>query len=172
MVDDNCDGVVDGYIWYLDCDADGYAAADATTMEGCTMPAVDAQGCSWTRTAPTADNIDCDDTKYLVHPGALYQTTSDPDRGWDYNCDGVITKEYTLANVDPAGACTLVSDPYFFISYCSGDDGWTGPDVPDCGQAADASLCGCDTACSGICFIGCNGNCVRTEDPMLVQGCR
>lgn len=169
-IDQNCDGVADQYVWYRDCDRDGYAASAADSTVSCTTPADDGNGCTWTTTYPAGDYLDCDDTNNRVYPFAWYQTTPDPVWGWDYNCDGEVSKEYTTTNVDDTFSCAI--DSTFFL-YCDGTNGWTGSTVPDCGQTASLNTCGCTDSgsCGGIICYLCS-TCGRTVNDAGVQACR
>lgn len=170
-VDNNCDGVVDGYRWFQDCDSDGYAAASATSssVASCAQPMGAPAGCAngagqWVSTYPSGQYADCDDTNGLVYPLAYFQTVQDKRWGWDYNCDGETSKQYTSTSVDANASCVLGG---FLFPICEGADGWTGTTVPDCGQLAESSMCGC---ASGGTFF-CN-TCARTVSNKIAQGCR
>jgi hypothetical protein len=67
-IDDNCNGQVDEGVQttcYADSDRDGFAPATAAITHLC-----GACGVGTTPTAPVGANIDCDDTRSAVHPGA------------------------------------------------------------------------------------------------------
>ncbi|MAQ18071.1 MAG: hypothetical protein CMN30_32005 [Sandaracinus sp.] len=85
-IDNDCDGSVDEGVvrtCYADADGDGFAAADAATMNDCSCPT------GWTETEPVEGAIDCNDDPAAAggdfYPGA-------PER-----CDG-------FANGCPDGA--------------------------------------------------------------------
>jgi hypothetical protein len=169
-VDQNCDGVTDGYVWFKDCDGDGYAATSATssTTSSCNTP-LTSTGCSqsgakWSRRYPSGQQADCDDGNSLVYPNSLYKTSQDRTWGYDYNCDKQVSKQYTTTNVSTTASCVLSSG--FFLS-CTGADGWTGSTVPECGQTAQLSLCNCVS--SG--FLFCD-SCARQVTNAGAQGCR
>jgi len=175
--DNDCDGVVDGHRWYPDCDGDQFAmqGAAAFSTDSCAKPAQPASACNgsggWIRAENDGLRVDCDDTNALVNAWAGFHTSPDPVWGWDYTCDGQVQKQYVATAVSSSDAC------YPWASYgCGGVDGWTGTNIPDCGQAADFSDCGCSTtgnsdtsACSKW---GCYCSpCGRTQS-LQTQGCR
>jgi hypothetical protein len=123
-------------------------------------------GGQWVTAYPIGQSADCDDANGLVYPYAGFQTTKDPKWGWDYNCDGDTSKQYTTTGVGPNDSCVLSSG---FISFCIGTDGWTGTTVPDCGEIAESSMCNC-TGSGGI-FFFCNA-CARAVSSQVAQGCR
>ncbi len=96
-VDEDCDGLVDEDAvdfadWYLDTDADGYGAGEATTA--CEVPA---------GTAGAAG--DCDDLDPAYNPGASETDCTDPN---DYNCDG--STGYADSDGDGFAACAECDD--------------------------------------------------------------
>ena len=105
-------------IAYEDKDGDGYGVAE-NWVTVCEV------------TAGLSDKIgDCDDDDDRAHPGAGYYTTSSPTVGFDYNCDGVLSKLHTKTG--SCGGCNL---------------GWAGL-VPGCGQSASyifSTCCQTDT---------------------------
>jgi hypothetical protein len=170
-VDNNCDGVVDGYLWFKDCDSDGYAAAGATSSSvgSCATPS-GATGCAngggqWVTTYPIGQVADCDDTNSLVYPYAYYQTAQDQRWAFDYNCDKETSKQYTATDVSPSAPCTLGG---FLFPICVGVDGYTGSTVPECGQTAEMSLCNCANTSGGF---YCD-TCQRVVSTTTAQGCR
>ncbi|MBX3250887.1 MAG: putative metal-binding motif-containing protein [Myxococcales bacterium] len=91
-IDDNCSGAVDDVAasaprCWRDVDGDTYAAASAASV---CRPA---SGCAtgWTTRAPTAGNIDCDDTNANIHPGR-----AEVCNGIDDNCNGQIDEGVTM----------------------------------------------------------------------------
>ncbi len=78
-LDDNCDGTVDedsavdGVLWYIDADGDGYGD-DGMSLFACTAPS-----------GTVAIGGDCDDADTAYNPGAVEADCTDPN---DYNCDG------------------------------------------------------------------------------------
>jgi hypothetical protein len=171
-IDQNCDGVIDGYAWFKDCDGDGYAAPSATSSpaSSCDTPAA-STGCTgsvsrWSRNYPSGQAADCDDGNSDVYPNASYKTSQDRVWGYDYNCDKQVSKQYTTTNVSTGASCVLSSG---FFQTCVGADGWTGSSVPECGQSAQLSLCNCTH--SGGVFFFCDG-CERVVTAAAPQGCR
>lgn len=170
-VDDNCDGATDTYRWYRDCDNDGYAVSTSGAANGCTEPAA-AADCAggYTRNYPINMELDCDDENGLVYPYAYYQTTPDPEWGWDYNCDGEVSKQFTATEVADDASCVQGGGDIFFLG-CSGTDGWSGTSVPECGETASWSICNCAPCTDGYICLFCSNGCIRdTGDG--AQGCR
>lgn len=66
-IDDNCDGVTDGGVRYIDADGDGYGSQNESVAAG------------------VFNNLDCDDTNENIHP---YQLEIIGD-AIDNNCDGI-----------------------------------------------------------------------------------
>jgi hypothetical protein len=85
-VDNDCDGDIDeasapdAGTWYADADGDGYGDASASTI-ACAPPS-----------GYVADDTDCDDTSFSIHPGAAETwyngVDSDCSGGSDYDRDG------------------------------------------------------------------------------------
>lgn len=73
-IDDDCDGVVDGRLWFRDADADGFGNALDSVLAAVQPAGFVAQG------------GDCDDAKPSVHPGAA----EIPGNGIDDDCDGQV----------------------------------------------------------------------------------
>ena len=160
-VDHDCDGdplPLGTDVWYVDCDADGFAAADATALASCEVPPPDACGGSWTLQAPMdGATTDCCDDDAGAHPDQTsWFTTPKDSGGFDYNCDG--SEELRYNNVDAdEGSCVNLGG-------CVGVPGWTASTAPACGQAGTYSTCLDNCAGAPIC-------CVRFET-VVTQGCR
>ena len=156
-VDNNCDGFVGmPPNWYRDCDGDHFAAAGATAMPSCTMPAP-VTGCmSWTQTAPTTLHVnqDCLDTSAgpAVHPGQTAYYTTTPSGlvpPYDYDCNGVATHQWpvfsnTLAPNPPSPlprgfvTCHVAGT---LIQACVGDSFWRQTTLPACGASGTQAYC-------------------------------
>ena len=107
--DNNCNGIlddnaVDGTIWYVDADSDGYGSGTSTTTS-CTQPI-----------GYAANTNDCDDSRFESSPSALEFCN-----GIDDDCDGQIDEEdavdfqvfYTDADGDGYG------DPFSPVQGCT-----------------------------------------------------
>ncbi len=74
---------------------------------------------------------DCDDQDANAHPGAYFQTKSNPNIGWDYNCDGVSSKQFTTYGLCSSN-CKL---------------GWL-VTIPNCGGSATyVNVCSTGSPC-------------------------
>lgn len=148
---------------YPDCDGDGYAAQGAGLEPVCVVgtappPSECQKGSgSWTNSAPTDGATDCDDTDATVHPGSSSRTTADPKWGFDVDCDGKVTPEYSLSAVSSLATCVNAT------RRCVGDTGWVGATAPACGESALFSECRCF---DGFCSL-----CQRVT-ATAVQACR
>lgn len=154
-VDSNCNGKTDDAapVWYADCDKDGFAPAAATTLAQCEKPLAGPSTCTsggWTGVAPAAGTTDCADKEPDAHPytatanGTAWRTTPIPGAttkvDFDYNCDGNEEKRYSTKGVLAASLCGLKGSGQYYS--CSGNSGWTGAVVPECGEKAEFSKCG------------------------------
>lgn len=96
-VDDDCSGLADDgltyYTLYQDLDNDGYGNPDVVTVD-CKIPPF-----------YSINNLDCDDTNPLIHPGI----TEIPDDGIDNNCNG-ITDELP-SNITPSDESVIAVFP-------------------------------------------------------------
>ena len=152
--DNDCDGSMDedGEVtWWVDCDGDGYAAADARSVESCERPPagdslcpISTMGGGWTTREP-ADHLttDCVDRNANVNPAQTMFFASaiagqPPASDFDYNCD---TDEETETDEQTA-QCAL--DPSGGSLSCQFRPGWVG-EAPGCGMggryATNASVC-------------------------------
>lgn len=73
-IDNNCDNETDEIapFWWVDCDDDGYAAADAGFFRQCSEPPFSpSEECDgWSPLDPAVPaNVDCDDNNAEVYPG-------------------------------------------------------------------------------------------------------
>jgi len=123
--------------WFVDCDGDGFAAADAAVTEGCEVPAPSgtcgdlADG--WTEVEPvdiphTLDNLstDCGDLDPNAFPGQLeYFTEASatllPFYRYDFNCNGQDDPEtLTFAcYAAPTSGC-VAEEGFIEVTYCGG----------------------------------------------------
>ena len=134
LQDNNCDTEIDegvGTPFWADCDADGYALADAAVVFACEMPPPMAGCAGWATRMPTGANTDCNDDNGLVHPNAGYQAepiagTSD----FDYNCNRIPEREYPLSNFQCPRTISTVP--------CTA--GWVAS-APRCGQTGSLRRC-------------------------------
>lgn len=173
-VDNNCNTDIDEVAptWYIDCDADGFAATTDSSRTGCTEPPSSATGCSgqWTNTRPVdTASTDCNDVDPDVFPGqTMYFTTaiSGMPGNYDYNCDGLESRQYG----------------------CGPSSGGCGPRCSGGYQPYDSSTNpnGCRWACSTFCFLStpaCGVSatyqscamlsfCLSTRPSSRTQGCR
>jgi len=83
-LDNNCNNIIDddspdAKPWYFDGDADSFGSTATITK------------CSESGKYTATNNKDCDDTKYLVHPGA-----NESCNNYDDNCDTVVDEENAL----------------------------------------------------------------------------
>ena len=120
-IDNDCSGSIDedGAIgcttWYQDLDGDGYGS----TVSACS--------CSASGDFDSDNDDDCYDFNSSVNPvHSLYHTTNRGDGLYDYNCDSIETRRWTVTS-DTCG---------FFDDFgCSSANGWAGS-VPACGETA------------------------------------
>jgi len=71
-IDDNCDGITDEGVRYLDIDGDGYGSQEESAADG------------------VFNNLDCDDDNPDVHPYAVEV----PDNGIDDDCDDMVDEHW------------------------------------------------------------------------------
>lgn len=120
-IDDNCDGCIDGYAYWLypDADGDGYGANVPYTIF-----------CSWPQPGYVFDNSDCNDADAAIYPGA-----NETSNGIDDNCDGQADeikmcspfiqwdKSYGGTSMDDATSFVQVSNGYVISGYSYSNDG-------------------------------------------------
>lgn len=166
-LDSDCDGNINPPsipFWYLDCDDDGYAPLGAVSQQSCSEPAPSACGGGWTTRVPVSGDrttYDCRDTNALVRPNqTTFQTAVIPGAStsidYDYNCDLVEERRWTLTGVSTTAACTGI------LRACNGLSGWTGTTAPACGGAASFSSCDYNV----------RTGCTRTRYASRTQSCR
>lgn len=159
-VDQDCDGEPqpdETPTWYVDCDADGYAAADAPSDKQCEEPAVTECGGRWTTRVPNADDVttfDCNDQSPETNPSqAGFFAAEAKESGYDYNCNRDEEERWTKPGVASDALCFGLIGGVG----CSGDQGWTSKDVPACGAESDYTYCTTSggTGCgSRVCACG------------------
>ncbi len=118
--DNDCDGMADEGVrstFYRDADGDTFGAASVTTM-ACAAPS-----------GYVANDDDCDDSDSAARPNqTAYFTRQRNGGGYDFNCDGVSSRQYTTT-APPTCSCAC---PTGFC--CSGQCvGWQSS-VPGCGD--------------------------------------
>lgn len=121
-VDNNCNGSATEAFpyWYQDCDEDTFAPTGGLTLQQCDKPTNVPQPCgttgSWTSQAPAAGTTDCVDQNAKAHPytaannslafqGVAMSGVSAA-LDFDYNCDAVEEKEFTVSFVSTSANCT------------------------------------------------------------------
>ena len=172
--DTDCDGQTDniaqnssaGTLWYVDCDADGFAPGATGKTRACSKPAkskltgtCSSSSADWTKKAPTSDDkTDCNDDAADAHPGqtgwfAAPMSGSDHVGKWDYDCNGNVEYRWTSGT-----SCDEGSDDTCKTN-CTGPactvegGGWVGGASPfvDCGKSAQYHACAKE-----CCFQGCS----------------
>ncbi len=143
--DNDCDGdydeddeVLDGALWYVDADADGYGD-----------PSTEWTACS-DSTGAISNGSDCDDTDAAIHPAAMEDSCNDEDD----DCDGDVDESATGEAVETFWA-DADGDGY-------GDESTSFDEYPSCveeGYVQDGSDCddssatvypGADEHCDGV----------------------
>ena len=155
--DKTADATAPSCLCYADADKDGYASSGAASFVSTAPTCPDGN----TRREPKSTDVtsfDCRENNASVFPGqATYFTTTycngksfiDPFTGkitcsgasWDYDCDGVASKQYTTLSTGCVRLCTGS------FCFCRGS-GWTGTAVPECGIDAQYRSCGGTTFCT------------------------
>jgi hypothetical protein len=127
---------------------DSLAMALESGIEGATSPSsCDQDGDGYLATGTPCFGNDCCDTDPNVHPGQTAYFTSPSQCGsYDYNCDGIATPEYAVANCQWVGLG------------CTGD-GFV--DITACGVTASFSVCTSTSALTCAASVG-----------SLTQACR
>ena len=151
-------------VWYVDCDADGFAPQGAASMQQCVKPPATATcgpgGGNWTTLQPrTLATTDCRDDEPNARPRDATENPSawsaspiagaPTSRDYDWNCDGVEEPRYAVGNISTTSPCP----------YCSGPAGWSGAVPP------------CDVAATGT-YSACSSGCLRTVTAGFHQQCR
>jgi cysteine-rich repeat protein len=149
--DATADSTAPSCLCYADSDKDGYAVSGAASIVSTAATCPEGN----TRREPKtgdATTLDCREGNASVFPGqTAWFTTSycsgkqffDPVSGklicsassFDYNCDGVVTRQYNTTSGGCSRVCTSLG-----LCSCLGS-GWTGTTVPDCGVSAQYRSC-------------------------------
>ncbi len=150
-VDHDCDGdpqPKDTPTWYLDCDADSYAALEAQRDRQCDEPAATDCGGRWTTREPVrgdSSTLDCNDGDPDARPSqASYFTEGAKESGFDFNCDSVEELHWKEAEVSPSALCSQ-------LLACGGASGWVDRAPPACGIESDYTECLSGAGGSGVC---------------------
>jgi hypothetical protein len=168
--DEDCDGTVDegsAISCWRDADNDGYSDAGRAPERRCPDPdrvAVGRCPVDYTNRAPVgAGNIDCCDRDRRAFPSqSIYFTIPSYCGGFDFNCDGVSTRQFTT--VVDTGRCDL------YPTQATCDGARVAPqwlmDVPDCGVGGILS-----PGCFWFLSVDFNPACVFTPAGEI-QSCR
>jgi cysteine-rich repeat protein len=145
-IDQDCDG--EGQpdetpTWYVDCDADGFAALNAQTVTNCVMPDPTSCGGRWTTVVPSTNQdpptYDCNDSDPAANPNQLGWFYKPSGTSFDYNCDRDETLRWTSFKVSVDATC------FSFGGGCTGPAGWVGG-AAACGDRAAFTECQGGTA--------------------------
>lgn len=171
-VDNNCNTDIDEIAptWYVDCDADGFAASTDSSRMSCAAPPGSATGCggTWVSRRPVdRTNTDCDDSNSDMYPGQTAYFTSAHDtsgsgndeRYGNYNCNGTAQLDHTTNLWD--GSCDLYSGRSG--TYACRDSGWVASSTPACGFSGTYNDCGttvqeCTLRCDSSYSLVCEGS--------------
>ena len=150
--DNNCNGIlddnaIDGTVWYVDVDSDGFGSTSSTTSS-CTQP------------LGYADNTDdCDDARFESSPLALEFCN-----GIDDDCDGVVDEgavDYQVFYTDADG--DGYGDPFQPVQACSVPQGAV-TNAQDCDDSNPAVFPYATEVCNGI-----DDNCNQSVDENAVD---
>jgi hypothetical protein len=139
-LDNDCDGTTDedtamNALYYYDGDGDGFGDPSKPAIASC-APNV---GTKYTAT----NDQDCNDKSKLAFPGAAgWNTVALPGGGFDYNCDGIETREFTALGSGCSGAI-------FGLICDGGNTGWRGG-IAACGETKTWQS-GCHTQSFNFC---------------------
>ncbi len=154
--------------WMLDADSDGYPATTEKRFQT-TAPAAGWRRLSvitYPTTAETCDNI------ATRNPGqtGIFHTTIAADGSWDFNCDGVVTQQYTTASyLSQQYVCntTGCAAHYYTIK-----NGWTtSTAIPACG-VTDTYKTTVGQSATTCAVLDTTATCANTvTSGSLIQGC-
>lgn len=147
-LDEDCDGRVDETLTvrcFRDNDNDGYAPDGAVAMDACPSSDPARMGAPWNRCPagttgrmPGPSAVDCCDSDSRARPGATgFQTSPRACGGFDFDCDGSLTRQYGTSEESCNTNCNF------------NGDGWCDP-APACGGTAGRST-GCFAHGVGYC---------------------
>jgi hypothetical protein len=147
-----CSSAISPTTWYQDVDGDGYGNA-SVPQSACSKPS-----------GYVSNSTDCCDTDANAHPGQTsWFTAVNACGSWDWNCDGVITKEVPDTNSGPpVPSCTGLDNSGCDQTIPSGDSSFGGPVT--CGNAVVIGSYYCVWTDS-MCFL-------KTGVQAGTQGCR
>ncbi|MBX3270228.1 MAG: hypothetical protein KF729_08200 [Sandaracinaceae bacterium] len=178
-IDNNCNGMTDetAPTWYVDCDADGYAASTDGARVGCDAPPASATGCGggWTARRPVdMASTDCHDNNRNVHPGQVLYFESPYTRigggsSYDYNCDGVDTRRFGCTPSD--GSCGTRCDGGFMPRTDTNPNGCTYVCIGGTCSRSTPPACGV-TASYKSCAALSGGGCIQSIPANRRQSCR
>jgi hypothetical protein len=140
-IDQDCDGDPQPEstpVWYVDCDADGYAAERAQKRTQCTEPEPSECGGRWTTRVPDGNDpttFDCFDGDDRVYPNQSDWFAKSSGNGYDYNCAAGEEPRYTGSKVGKELTCFEGRD-----GACLGQSGWVGEQAA-CGARAEYTEC-------------------------------
>lgn len=158
--------------YYLDCDADGYAASIAGGVTTCTPPPPPDTECGpngvWTQLTPSGSanaasntTVDCSDSDPLAFPEQTgwYEDPvldADPDYAYDYDCNGDEESQYG------SYWCSMMPTITPNVYTCTRNSGFLQP-TPACGEVGSYG--------SGCLPIGTTG-CQSLDQEDRIKRCR
>ncbi len=142
---------------YVDADGDGFGTGGVGFFCGASAPAG--------RASVANDCCDSDNRAWPGNP-SYYTAPRDCGGGYDFNCDGVTTRQYTGTD-----ACNDVGGCSFGSMSCSGTTGWSGTTAPACGvNSSFVTSCVAVQTCNQTTCPGCEScNPITTT---RTQACR
>ena len=142
-IDQDCDGEAQpeqAPMWYVDCDADGYAELGADKRRQCEEPKPASCGGRWTTREPSMNQdpptVDCFDQDPQVRPDQNAWFAKVSDYGFDFNCSGAEELLYAKGKISATASCFSSER-----GECVGGTGWVDAGPPACGKRADFTEC-------------------------------